>query len=198
MPLDIRPYQSTDLDALYRICLLTGWRGGDASAHYADPLLLGDFYAAPYVSQDPGLCLIAAPDGVPSGYVLGTADSAGFRQWTENHWFPALRSLHPLPDPGVHSPEADLIRRLHAGYQVPDYSQDYPAHLHIDLLPCLQGRGVGRQLMNRFFDRLRERGCPAVHLGVNPANARAIAFYEKFGFHLIASDPGCIVYGFKL
>lgn len=198
MSLDIRPYQPTDLDALYRICLLTGWRGLDATPHYTDPRLLGDFYAAPYVSQDSELCLIATLEGVPSGYILGTADSAAFRAWTEAHWFPALRIRHPLPDPADKSPEAKLIRTIHTGYQVPDISRDYPAHLHIDLLPCLQGRGVGAQLMHRFLDRLRERRCPAVHLGVNPANARAIAFYEKFGFHRITSDPGCIVYGFKL
>lgn len=195
---DIRPFQPVDIDALYRICLLTGWRGQDATAHYSDPLLIGHFYAAPYVKHDPGLCLIVTLDGEPSGYVLGTADSAGFRAWSELHWFPALRERYALHDQADVSAEAALVRGLHAGYQPPHYAREYPAHLHIDLLPGVQGRGIGAQLMHRFFDLLCERRCPAVHLVVNTANARAVAFYEKFGFHLIEGAAEHRAYGFRL
>src|SRR5262245_63083228 len=37
----IRPYRPSDLDALYRICLLTGDDGQDATSLYNDPRLLG-------------------------------------------------------------------------------------------------------------------------------------------------------------
>lgn len=194
----IRPFEPKDGDALYRICLLTGWLGGDASAHYDDPRLLGDFYAAPYVQMDPDLCLIASLDGVPSGYVLGTVDSSGFRDWTERYWFPALRRRLPLPDAADTSAQAGLIRRVHEGYQPPHYSREYPAHLHIDLLPILQGRGVGATLMRGFLELLRRRGCPAVHLVVNAANERAVAFYEKFGFHVIERSPSHRAFGLTL
>lgn len=198
MSLEIRPFQPTDIDALYRICLLTGWRGHDASEHYSDPLLLGHFYAAPYVKHDPRLCLIVTLDGEPSGYILGTADSAAFRSWSELHWFPALREHYSIDDPADVSAKAALVRKLHAGYEPPHFSREYPAHLHIDLLPSVQGRGVGAQLMSRFFDLLRERGCPAVHLVVNAANTRAVAFYQRFGFHLIEGSPDHRVFGFRL
>lgn len=196
--LDIRSFQPSDIDALHHICLLTGWLGQDATAHYSDPRLLAEFYAVPYVRHDPGLCLIATLDGLPAGYVLGTADSVGFRAWTELSWFPALRQRHPLPDPADASAQAVLVRRIHAGYEPPAFSRDYPAHLHIDLLPALQGRGAGARLMQQFLDLLRQRGCPAVHLVVNAANTRAVAFYEKFGFHGVESSPNHRVFGFTL
>jgi ribosomal protein S18 acetylase RimI-like enzyme len=198
MQLDIRPFRPADLDVVYRICLLTGWRGADATGLYSDPLLLGHFYAAPYVKQDPTLCLVATLDGEPSGYVLGTADSVAFRTWSERHWFPAVRGRYPLPVPSDTSANATLIRNTHAGYQPPSYSGTYPAHLHIDLLPPLQGRGVGAQLVNRFFELLRARACPAVHLVVNKANARAVAFYRKFGYHVIEDSPNHQAFGFTL
>src|SRR6516225_9035589 len=44
----IRPYRPGDLDALYEICLLTGDGGQDATSLFADPMLLGHFFAAPY------------------------------------------------------------------------------------------------------------------------------------------------------
>lgn len=198
MTVDIRPYQPADLEALYRICLLTGWAGGDATGHYRDPRLLGHVYAAPYAVHDPGLCLVATLDGEPSGYVLGTADTAGFAAWAELHWFPRLRARLARPVPTDTSADAGLLRRIHDGYHVPDYSRDYPAHLHIDLLPALQGRRLGAELMRRFLDLLRSRGCPAVHLGVAATNTRAIAFYEKVGFHRVVADPGAPVLGLKL
>ena len=65
---------------------------------------------------------------------------------------------------------------------------EYPAHLHIDLLPRLQGRGVGRRLVDTLLDALRRRGVPGVHLGVDAANTRAIGFYEHVGFAPIGPD----------
>lgn len=195
---NIRRFQPTDLDALYQICLRTGLQGADATGHYSDPRLLGDFYAAPYVKQDPGLCLIATQDGKPSGYILGTTDSTEFRTWTETRWFPALRERLPRPVEVDTSPDAVLLRRIHDGYEPPLCARDYPGHLHIDLLPCAQGVGVGAELMSRFFRVLRERGCPAVHLVVNVANTRAVGFYEKFGFHLVDSSARHRVFGFNL
>jgi len=43
----IRPYLPSDLDALYRICLLTGDDGQDASSLYKDPRLPGHFSRLP-------------------------------------------------------------------------------------------------------------------------------------------------------
>ena len=47
----IRPYRPSDLDELYRICLLTGDAGQDATALYQDPRLLGHIFAAPSASS---------------------------------------------------------------------------------------------------------------------------------------------------
>ena len=38
------------------------------------------------------------------------------------------------------------------------YAAEYPAHLHIDLLPELQGQGWGRRLIDTLVAALRERG----------------------------------------
>ena len=59
---------------------------------------------------------------------------------------------------------------------------EYPAHMHIDLLPRLQGQGLGRALIETLADALRERGVPGLHLGVSTENPGAIAFYHRVGF----------------
>ena len=56
MKFEIRPYHSTDLSSIYRICLLTGFNGGDATPHLKDPDLVGHLFAAPYAIYESSLC----------------------------------------------------------------------------------------------------------------------------------------------
>ena len=63
-----------------------------------------------------------------------------------------------------------------------DLIADFPSHLHIDLLPRVQGRGIGRQLIELQLAALRDRGSRGVHLHVRAANRRALSFYDHLGF----------------
>lgn len=59
---------------------------------------------------------------------------------------------------------------------------DYPAELHIDLLPDWQGCGCGGRLMKAFLDSIRARGCRGVYLETSDRNLKALPFYRKLGF----------------
>jgi GNAT superfamily N-acetyltransferase len=61
--------------------------------------------------------------------------------------------------------------------------EPYPAHLHINLMPRLRGRGVGRRLMARWLGTVRDMGSRGAHLAVGAANRRAIRFYRACAFH---------------
>jgi ribosomal protein S18 acetylase RimI-like enzyme len=186
----LRPFAMCDLPAMYRVCLLTGDAGVDATSAYRDPDLLGHVYAGPYPVADPGLTwVVTDDDGVVVGYVVGAADSQAFARWQETSWWPPLRERLPRPGP----PPADgtrdheLLRVVHEGASYPPAVTDaYPAHLHIDLLPRAQGRGLGRELIATLAEALRVRGVPGLHLGVSAANTGAIAFYDRVGFRTVA------------
>ena len=160
--------------------------GADGSHHYADPELVGHYFAGPYAVLEPDLCFILTCAGAPCGYVLGTRDSDRFGRRCEAEWFPILRERYPLPAPEEDSPSAGMIRTIHAGYHSHPDVAAYPAHLHIDLLPHAVGQGNGRRMMERFLCHLRELRVPAVHLGVGKKNERAVAFYQHMGFHIVA------------
>jgi ribosomal protein S18 acetylase RimI-like enzyme len=194
----IRPYQPGDLPALNEICLRTGDNGTDASHLYRNPNLLGQFFAAPYAVLEPDLCFVLTRQDTPCGYMLGTRDSAAFYARCERDWLPTLRVRHPLPEASDHSLDAEIIRLFHEGYTVDRDLAEYPAHLHIDLLPEAQGQGYGRRLIGTFLDRLRVLSVPAVHLQVSKRNIRAIGFYERVGFHKIKEYTGSFVYGLQL
>jgi ribosomal protein S18 acetylase RimI-like enzyme len=59
------------------------------------------------------------------------------------------------------------------------------AHVHdIAVLPEAQGRGVGRALMERFEQELRERGVASYGLEVMAGNDAALAFYATLGLQV--------------
>ncbi|WP_405774820.1 GNAT family N-acetyltransferase [Streptomyces sp. NBC_00859] len=186
MSIDVRPFQPFDLPGMYRVCLLTGDSGGDATALYHDPDLLGHVFAGPYAAADPGLTFVAADAYGVLGYVVATADSAGFEKWREDHWNGLLRLRHPesmAADPGDGSRDWQRVAQLHAGPSDSDpLYESHPAHLHIDILPRGQGAGLGRRLMSALLAALRSRGVPGLHLGVGSGNPGARAFYLALGF----------------
>jgi ribosomal protein S18 acetylase RimI-like enzyme len=203
MPIQIYKYKPEFLPNLYRICLETGDSGKDASAEFTDPELLGAFYAAPYAILEPDLTFVLQDESGVCGYILGTRDSNGYAAWMEREWLPAWRSKHPLTVQAHVSPETlsyqeRIIGLIHRGYVPYDCVHEYPAHLHLDLLPRAQGQGWGRALMNTFLNRLRELEVPGVHLGVGKSNPGAIQFYERLGFERLESNEFALVMGLKL
>ena len=75
----------------------------------------------------------------------------------------------------------------------------YPSHLHINLLPRLQARGYGRQLIQTLTAALRDQGSRGVHLHVSLGNQRAASFYRHVGFiQLPATDTHSHLFGMDL
>ncbi|RPK93909.1 GNAT family N-acetyltransferase [Streptomyces sp. ADI98-10] len=189
----LRPYRPGDREALFDICVRTGHVGEDARHLYPDPGLLPDIFAAPYAVLEPGLAFVVEDGGRAVGYILGTADTASFVDRYRAEWLPG-RYPAPVPEPAtlaeamtalMHDPERMILPEL----------ADYPAHLHIDLLPSHQGAGYGRRLLETFLAALAEQGVEAVHLSMLTANTKARAFYDRVGFHEIpVPDPGAVTY----
>jgi ribosomal protein S18 acetylase RimI-like enzyme len=200
-PYEIRAAHLSDLPKLYEVCLRTGDNGNDGSHLYNDPELVGHYFTAPYVVLEPDLAFVLTRNAVPCGYVLGTSDSAAFGECCEREWFPVLRQRYPqLPPVGTTYSQHDqwIVESIHAGYRPEPDLADYPAHLHIDILPVGQGQGWGRRLIETLLTQMRNLGVPAVHLGVGKKNTRAIRFYEKVGFHVIKDFEGWVAYGMRL
>src|SRR5215469_1181955 len=181
----IRPYQSADLDDIYRICLQTADSGQDATTLFGDPMLPGHVFAAPYGIFEPSLAWVAEDATGVAGYVLGALDSRTFEERLERDWWPALRARYPDPRQlagPLSGPERFVLQAIHQPFTAdPALVGPYPSHLHIDLLPRLQGRGFGRRMIETLFAALRASRSPGVHLHVAPANLRAAAFYQHVG-----------------
>lgn len=194
----IRAYEERDLDVLYDVCVRTAASGGDLSDSLGDVCLPGHLFAAPYCVRQPKLALVAENGDGVGGYVVGAADTAAFERVLEVEWWPELRRRYQ-PGSGTTAADDRLIALLHQPeHQDADIVAEYPAHLHINLLPRLQGRGLGRQLIDGFCAGVRRRGATGIHLGVNPANRRARDFYVHLGFIELRATRNAVILGRRL
>jgi GNAT superfamily N-acetyltransferase len=194
----IRAYRPSDLDAVYDICVRTADAGGDARGQYSSDRLMGDIFAAPYVTLEPEHAhVLDDGSGHAVGYVVGTADTARFVRRYRDEWLPATADRYRPPnDPPVTREDSMLVLHYRPERMMVPGLADYPAHLHIDLLPEWQGRGFGRGLIGAFVDGLRAAGVARVHLGMSPANTGARVFYDRLGFRVLeVGDPTVIYLG---
>jgi ribosomal protein S18 acetylase RimI-like enzyme len=77
-----------------------------------------------------------------------------------------------------------------AGFLVGFRSQSRPgeAYIHfVGIHPGERGRGLGRDLYERFFAAVRARGCDRVRAVTSPVNRGSVAFHQRMGF---AIEPG--------
>ncbi|MEU5362543.1 GNAT family N-acetyltransferase [Streptomyces sp. NPDC005925] len=193
----VRAYRPADRAALDDICIRTAHNGQDARPVYADPAVIPAVFASPYVHLEPELAFVLDDGhGRAVGYIVGAADTPAFAAAFRTEWLPLVADRYPAPTRSPATPDEVMLGLLHDPERmiVPEVA-DYPAHLHIDLLPAWQGRGYGRVLMHSLLRALRDRGVPAIHLCMATANVPARAFYDRMGFHEIdVPDPGPVAY----
>ncbi|QFG21891.1 GNAT family N-acetyltransferase [Actinomadura sp. WMMB 499] len=207
-PLSVRPARADDpaeVDRIYDICLRTAAAGKDATGRFAEPRLVGDVFAGPYLAHSPDLAWVLAPGGAegppspPVGYFLAVADTESFERDLEDAWWPRLRTRRAHRPVEPDTPDAWLRAHIDDPPPTPtDITARYPAHFHVDLLPEAQGGGNGRRLMSTAIDALRARGVPGVHLGVSTRNTNAIGFYTHVGFHVLLDGPDSKILGMPL
>lgn len=174
----IIPYDEKYRRQAEEICIATASERARTDAAYGQFTLW--MYCDPYLDGGTAY-LLTEDDGRPAGYIL-CAQSYG-------QYLSFMR------------PYAEKIRGLGTAYEermkaeqkeYEQYSGQYPAHLHIDLLDSASGRGYGTLLLQKLLSVLRADGVRGIMLGVSSTKPAAIRFYRKNGFEIIASDPyGC-------
>jgi len=193
----IRPATAEDMDALFEICLKTADAGEDGSALYSDPKMPGYLWAAAYLKFCPEFAFVLDAGGRALGYALSAPDSAAFAALLEREWWPQVRRnvAGIVPQrPG----DAMILQRIAHPETHPAWLfVDYPAHMHINLLPEAQSAGWGRRMMDVGLEALRAAGVRGVHLGLAPKNERAKGFYRHLGFDDVSRD-GHVTFAMRL
>lgn len=197
---NIRKALAQDIPYIYEIALKTAIAGLDGSDYYSDRFLVGHYWAAPYFFFEPDLCFVAVNEiGCPAGYIVGTSDTRRFNAWLQDVWLPPLQRQYSNQTEYKSDAEHNLIKTVLKGPGEGLWQNlGFPAHLHIDLLEELQGKGLGKGLMQTFIKAVQKRGAEGIHLGVDGRNVRAYGFYEKLGFSILEQQSWGSTFGMKL
>lgn len=74
------------------------------------------------------------------------------------------------------------------GFLIGFRSQSDPAlaYIHfVGVAPAGRGKGCGRLLYQRFFERMTALGCSEIQCITSPVNTGSIAFHRRMGFNLV-------------
>jgi GNAT superfamily N-acetyltransferase len=192
----IRAPRFSDVPAVYRVCFETGYSPKEVATRHPTPELLGHVYAGPYVAFAPEWCRVVVDARGVAGYLLAVPSTATFERWAEQDWWPPLRADHPKEAPDLSPADRAVAALLASPPASPgEIAAAFPAHLHIDLLERVRGRGLARTLIDDLVDRLAAEGVAGVHLGVSPGNTNAVGLYRHLGFEELAREDHVIWMG---
>ena len=126
----------------------------------------------------------ATPADVPAIISIERA-ALSAAHWQENSYREVFAPESPariaiLLEDERHSPCGFVIARLTSGECELE---------NIALLPSLQRKGAGTQLIQSLISAARERGAHSIYLEVRESNRVARAFYERCGFAKIGRRP---------
>ena len=180
----IVPYSPEYRDAMRRIHLATASEKARTDEKHGRFSLL--MYCDEYLDHEHALMLVD-DENIPRGYILWAEDA---HVWAENMQ-PYAEEIRKLGEPYIKRVE-DGLREYNLAYE------EYPAHLHIDILEEYTGHHHGSMLMKAMLNLLRQHHVKGVCLGVARANQRAVSFYLHNGFKVLAEDEGGFFMGQKL
>jgi len=201
MSIAIRPYRPADEAAVENIVYRTGFKGEglEGRDYFNDKRLFFLIFIAYYARFEPENFFVALDESARSvvGFICGTTNTN--RQEKQlaftMFWRILLRAVLVT---SWQSPKtiktllglARVLSDMRAQPQNPiDINGDYPAHLHINVLPEYQHMGIGTQLIQNYEDHLRCLGIKGVHLETSSRNHKAIPFYLKHGYEIIKEAP---------
>ncbi|MBQ0065468.1 MAG: GNAT family N-acetyltransferase [Firmicutes bacterium] len=132
-------------------------------------------YCDEYINEELAFVLLNEEDKV-CGYILCAPDLKHYEKCMEPY-VDLLKEIDP-----------DKYQRYYGTLEVHQkFYEDYPAHLHVDLLEEYTGGGNGTRLMKTLLEYLRSISVKGIMITVDPNNTRACAFYNKMGFK--KADP---------
>jgi GNAT superfamily N-acetyltransferase len=209
----IRPYEPRDRRAVRFISLSTAMMGEPAARFVDGDEVLADLLTRYHTDLEPQSSFVAEKDGEVIGYLIGALDTAQadrlsfFRTFWPT-FFKALFTGFFLKTKNWRLFQQVIPFAFCGGYNMPDFSREYPATLHINILNGHRSMGIGAALMNAYLELLSEKKVKGLRMAT--MSEKAGEFFARSGFqllfqgrrpyfrHLIGQDVPLLVYGKRM
>jgi GNAT superfamily N-acetyltransferase len=206
----IRPYEPRDRSAVRFISLSTAMMGEPAAHFWDGEEVLADLLTRYHTDFEPQSSFVAEMDNNVIGYLIGAldtvqADRISFFRVIWPTFFKALFTGSFLKKKNWQLFQQVIPFALSGGYNIPDFSREYPATLHINILNGHRSLGIGAALMNAYMELLSAKKIKGIRMAT--MSEKAGDFFSRCGFqllfqgrrpyfrHLIGKDVPLLVYG---
>lgn len=185
----IRPFEEKDKENVRFVCLNSE---GPCKMTPDEKHYILTTYCNYYIEQEGRNCFVAVDDDDNAiAYIICTENYDAYRKIFLEEYVPRLD-------------ENMVVWNFNAkqgaiGSTVlqEKYKEEYPAHLHIDVLPEYHRKGIGHMLVNTLKEHLHNKGICGVMLTVGSKNMVGRGFYDKYGFDFLEQVGDDVAYGLK-
>jgi GNAT superfamily N-acetyltransferase len=184
----IRKFETEDRLAVRRISCETSFLEHPRDLIFDDDEVLADALTLYFTDYEPGSCFVAVQDNKVVGYIIGAKNVIEMEKISNSKIIGPL--LMKAAKRGVffrlHNVKffLNIFKSLLKGeFYMPNFKEEFPAMLHINLAKEFRGKGIGRRLIETYLDFLKKEGIPGVHFGTS--SERAKDFFLKTGFTVL-------------
>lgn len=186
----IRAYVPIDRSVVRRICSDTAFIGSPVEIFLESRNLFADWATIYYTDYEPESIFLAEYENRVVGYCFGSRNERKYNNIFLIHILPRLLLLSFFvffADSKARILLFNLAKSFIRGeFRRPDFSNSYPAHLHINVLSEFRNLGIGALLVDKFQDYLKSNSVYALRLAT--FSPRAKSFFKKAGFKLLYSQ----------
>lgn len=188
MNISIRPYVASDRECVREIAFNTALMGRSAALFFDGPEFIKDVITLYFTDYEPESAWVAESDGVVVGYITGARDERWMNKVVSTKILPhlvveLLRSGILLKEKNWKLALGAMRSFLKGECTRPDFYEDYPAILHINLKEDFRRSGAGTALVTALTDDFFRTGVKGIRLGtMSDAGA---AFFRKNGFSVL-------------
>ncbi len=161
MQVKIRSYQKKDRESIRKISVSSSILA-EYSEIFFDHDLIADFLTSYYTDYEPTSSFVAEKDQQVIGYLLGSMDAKKMQDTFKKYIFPKtikdiLKKGHFLKGNNLLFLKNMLYSYFKGEFKFPDFTQKYPATLHVNVTAASRGLNVGTLLINNFTDFIKKK-----------------------------------------
>ena len=184
----VRDFRREDRESLRDISCRTAFPGHAFTRFIDDGGILADALTLYFTDYEPESSFVITKGGKVIGYLTGALSARRMRRVFN------CRILARLVGEGL---KRGLVLRkntrvflsqvflsfLRGEFFAPDFSKEYPAAFHINIDRGFQRQGLGKMLVERYTDFLRENEVSGVHCRTRSEDAGK--FFVRLGFNVL-------------
>ena len=184
----IRKFHPTDREEVRKISCETAFLEEDRTKIITDDEILADILTKYFTDYEADSCYVAVKENKVIGYLIGSKDVARMQRIMISKIVPrlllkAIKNNSFFQASNLRCLFYCLISLWKGEFNMPNFSEKFPATLHINISKDYRNFNLGTKLIEKFVGYLRENKVTGVHLATLSNGAKI--FFTKLDFKIL-------------